>query len=81
MDKSIPIKHVLLIIICVALAIYLVMPKYEVYVSGGDGTVTYRFNKVTGSFQDQNNEGKWTNSKRLLFGIRRAGTFSARATE
>ena len=47
------------IIIVASIAFYLISPKYNVYQSDG-GIYTYRFNKITGTFQIGNSKnGKW----------------------
>jgi hypothetical protein len=59
---------VLGVIIAVAIAFYLVIPKYELFQSAGDGTVTYRFNKITGTLQSCDMKGnKWKKSTPAFF--------------
>jgi hypothetical protein len=74
------LKKAILIIAGSALIVFAicsVVPKYEVYVSGGDGTVTYRFNKITGEFESIT-DGKWKKESTFLFGIRHPGTFKSK---
>jgi len=64
------VKHseILAIIVLTAIAFYLVVPKYELYQSGGDGTITYRFNKVTGKIEARSaGEKNWDESTPFLF--------------
>lgn len=61
-----------------AIASYMLIAKYEIYFSGGDGTIVYRFNKITGSFES-NTTGKWKKDTVLEFGIRQPGTFKAKS--
>ena len=53
MDNKTKVQALLVVgfIILIAGAFYLCYPKYEIYQSAGDGTVTYRFNKITGHLQ------------------------------
>lgn len=56
------------LIIVVAIAFYLVFPKYEIFQSAGDGTVTYRFNKITGKLESCDIMGnKWEESIPVSF--------------
>jgi len=59
------------IIILAGIVFYLCFPKYEIYQSALDGTITYRFNKITGSLQDADYNGfggvSWGDSRPLGF--------------
>ncbi len=70
-DIGIKILIVALLIVLAAVAFYHCCPKYEIYVSGGDGSITYRFNTVTGIFQSikrGNNGDEWTNTNDFSWG-------------
>ncbi|MFH1309071.1 MAG: hypothetical protein ABIH85_00135 [Candidatus Omnitrophota bacterium] len=51
----------IIFLICIAgIVFYLVVPKYELYESGNDGTINYRFNTITGILQNDCQK-KWSN--------------------
>lgn len=54
-------------VIVAAIVFYLVFPKYEIFQSAGDGTVTYRFNKITGKLESCYIGKKWEESTPLSF--------------
>ena len=45
-------------------------PKYEIYISGKDGSIIYRFNKITGTFQSLTGSGgkEWVDTTDFSWG-------------
>ncbi len=54
------------LIILTGIVYYFSSPKYDVYVSAGDGTVVYRFNKITGEFNSID---------KMIFSVKKPGTY------
>ncbi|MFH1507171.1 MAG: hypothetical protein ABIG46_01915 [Candidatus Omnitrophota bacterium] len=62
-----------------AIALYMVIPKYDIYVDGESGVHIYRFNKITGIFDTlQVNGNDWSSGLVGYVdakGIKHAGTW------
>lgn len=65
--------------VIIAIVIYRIIPKYDLYVSGGSGTAIYRFNKITGGFESLQSNGEHWSSGLVGYvdgeGIRHPGTW------
>ncbi|OGW78846.1 MAG: hypothetical protein A3I73_00900 [Omnitrophica bacterium RIFCSPLOWO2_02_FULL_45_16] len=59
-----------IVLVVIAILILIVasqcIPKYELYVSARDGTITYRFNRITGTLESLDDKNGWSYSSPIV---------------